>query len=557
VDRDIAARCPRGLCDDAGVTPGDRLQAIEERYLAARDARDRLDVARALGELVDIDTLEAQAHSASSDVHALLSAFHPGDAATLLDDDRRALATMRAGIDAADDYRLPVSPAMPPGTCDDPSAWREVQARGDHALGDWLEACYATKAAGLRVGDETLTRLGVLARLGGEPDRGRRQALFLALEPLWRVMAGNDGRESPYRALLDSVASSWRAGHSSTARNAAALGVTRDEVETWALAALAAWRAAVVEPGRAAGEPPVEPWDWWWRAGAAERIIGPVSLAQAEAVNRDVYASLGADLDALGVRFDIRPRPGRPQVPVAFTTFGSRPYRREDGSWSAAQPIVVASCAGGGLADLGELLHETGHAIHIAAIRTRPAFADWPDSDALTEAMGELVAFDIAEPDWQRRWLPGRPEVPEALAIRCHYASAVLDAAWTLFEIRLLETPDLNPDEAWTELTTTWLGIAPHPEWSWWAIRGQLVQEPGYMANYAIGSVLAAALRAAIREARGPWIDGDPGWYPWVRDQLYRFGLERPSGDVVRRVLGRAPKADALLGEIARAARAH
>jgi hypothetical protein len=76
------------------------------------------------------------------------------------------------------------------------------------------------------------------------------------------------------------------------------------------------------------------------------------------------------------------------------------------------------------------------------------------------------------------------------------------------------------------------------------------------MANYAVGAVLATEMRAAIRETRGDWVGGDPGWYGWVRDRLFRFGLERPAGEVVRRFLGRAPTADALLAEIARGARA-
>jgi hypothetical protein len=85
-------------------------------------------------------------------------------------------------------------------------------------------------------------------------------------------------------------------------------------------------------------------------------------------------------------------------------------------------------------------------------------------------------------------------------------------------------------------------------------MRGQLVQEPGYMANYAIGAVLTAAIRARIRDARGPWLErDDPGWYPWVRDHLLRFGLERPWGVVVRELLGGPPTPDALVAEIARA----
>ena len=62
------------------------------------------------------------------------------------------------------------------------------------------------------------------------------------------------------------------------------------------------------------------------------------------------------------------------------------------------------------------------------------------------------------------------------------------------------------------------------------------------MANYAVGAVLAADLRAAIRAARGDWIDGDPGWYAWVSERVYRFGLERSAGDVLRDVLG--PRAE-------------
>jgi hypothetical protein len=38
----------------------------------------------------------------------------------------------------------------------------------------------------------------------------------------------------------------------------------------------------------------------------------------------------------------------------------------------------------------------------------------------------------------------------------------------------------------------------------------------------------------------------------WVAEAIYRFGASRSAGDVLRDVLGRAPRLDALLGEIAR-----
>ena len=49
-------------------------------------------------------------------------------------------------------------------------------------------------------------------------------------------------------------------------------------------------------------------------------------------------------------------------------------------------------------------------------------------------------------------------------------------------------------------------------------MRGQLFQEPGYMVNYALGAIIAADLRAAIRAERGDWTTGDPGWYAWVSE---------------------------------------
>jgi hypothetical protein len=376
--------------------------------------------------------------------------------------------------------------------------------------------------------------------------------MFLALRPLWETIDGDGDRASPYRVLVAASADRWRAGQSPIAANAVALGVEPSDIDGWALTALSAWRDAVVEPARRRGEPPVEPWDWWWAAGELQRAVDPIPVSTALDVNAAYTAALGADLRSLGVVFDTQPRPGRPAVTMAFTTFGARPHARADGTWSTGRPTVVITDFRGGYAELGELVHETGHALHIAGIRTRPAFADWPDSDALTEALADVLALDLTEPAWLRRWLPGAQVIPEATAIRCRYAEVALDAAWAVFELRMHAAPDRRPNDVWTEITGTWLGIAPHPEWSWWAIRGQLVESPGYMSNYAVGAVLATSIRAVMREALGDWVRGDRRWYPWLRDRVYRYGLERPSRDVLYDLLGRAPTADALLAEISR-----
>jgi hypothetical protein len=543
----------------SGMASSGPLTELEAAYLAAREARDRLDVARARGLGTESGALEAVAEATSLDVRRRIAAIEITGVGHLAPSDRRAVAAMHAGIVTADAADLPVMPVSASG-CADPAVLQAAVNRGGEPLQRHLEACFGMAGAAIDVPTAgsalRLSRLGVLERLGEEPDEQVRRSLFGALQPLWQTLDGDGDDASPYRALAHGTASRWRAGGSPIEANARALGVTPEAIESWIVAILAGWRAAVAEPMLAAGEPRIEPWDWWWRAGTAQRMLRNVlPLDTVLDLNRRYHAALGADLDEIGVELDLVPRPGRPEVPVAFTTFGSRPRLGDDGAWVPARPVVLASLTGGGHSNLAELVHETGHAIHVAGIRTRPAFADWPDSDALTEALAEVLALDVAEPEWQRTWIPGGAHVPEGISIRSRYADVALDAAWALFEIRQHANPSRRPNDAWTDITTTWLGIAPHPELSWWAMRVQLVEEPGYMANYAIGAVLAAALRAAIRDARGSWLGGDPGWYGWVRERLYRHGRERSARDVLDDVLGRPPTADALLAQIVRGAR--
>jgi oligoendopeptidase F len=240
------------------------------------------------------------------------------------------------------------------------------------------------------------------------------------------------------------------------------------------------------------------------------------------------------------VHYDLEPRAGKD--PVAFTTFGGRS--------PVIEPWVFATYRTGGLDNLNELLHETGHAAHLAAIRTRPAFRDWPDSDPFTEAVADVAALDVYEPAWQRRWLGD--SVPLADGLRGRYGGIVMDVAWALFEVRMLEHPAEDPNAVWTALTGDYLRIRPHPELSWWAMRGQLVDEPGYMMNYAVGAILIAAIRDRIRTRHGPFTTGDPTWYGWVAPRLYRFGLERPTREVVKEFLGGPVSPAAILADLRR-----
>ena len=62
------------------------------------------------------------------------------------------------------------------------------------------------------------------------------------------------------------------------------------------------------------------------------------------------------------------------------------------------------------------------------------------------------------------------------------------------------------------------------------------------MANYAIGSIIIADIRARVKEQHGDFTTGDPTWYAYMTDHIYKFGLSRSSGANV--ITGLSRKAD-------------
>mgnify|MGYP002682212621 CR=1 FL=1 len=176
-----------------------------------------------------------------------------------------------------------------------------------------------------------------------------------------------------------------------------------------------------------------------------------------------------------------------------------------DGRWRPTRALVVGTYPVGGLFSLHELVHENGHAVHISAIRNRPAFTDWPDT-LFTEAFADVPSWSVFEPQWQRKYL-GKEVEPET-ALRAQFGNVILDVTWSLFELRLLRDPSSDPNLVWTEITSHFLHIEPHPEMPWWAMRVQLGGSPGYMVNYGLGAVLTAEIRKRTAEAIGPILLG-------------------------------------------------
>jgi oligoendopeptidase F len=221
--------------------------------------------------------------------------------------------------------------------------------------------------------------------------------------------------------------------------------------------------------------------------------------------------------------------------------------------WQPTLVRVSASYGRGGLGPLNELVHENGHAAHMLALRTRPAFMDLGDP-IFYEAFADVPSWSVYEPAWQQKYL-GR-SASQASSLRALYCGVMLDVGWALFDLRMLHDPDTDPNALWTDITHRYLHVVPHPELAWWAVRVQLVHKPGYMVNYGLGAVITADIRDRIARQLGPFQSGDPRWYGWLSGKLLSSGEEHPTMELLREFLGRPVSPEALLMELRRIATA-
>ena len=449
--------------------------------------------------------------------------------------DAQAVAAMRASLSA-----LALEDETS-GASGPPCAGARDRSLGYGALRAALVACFVEYGNKLEFEDGTIDRGTALQLLHVVDEPTRRKALFDSFVPLWRALYGDGGPgTSPYRRMIAMAADEAREARLGDRRRCSRARGRLVRVERWLVDILDAWRLA-------SGPGMVEPWDYRYVNGAANRqLAARIPADSLLRVNERFYRDLGADLVGLQVMFDLQPRQGK--SPLAYTDFVMR-GRESDGRWHASTARVVGTYPTGGLFSLNELVHESGHAVHVSAIRNRPAYMDWPDT-LFTEAFADVPSWSVYEPAWQDRYLGGA--VDESASLRALFGDVMLDVSWALFELRLLRDPATDPNLLWTEITSRYLHVIPHPEIPWWAMRVQLASDPGYMVNYGLGAMLTAEMRKRIAEVAGGFDTGNPGWYDSVGKRLLRYGSERDARWLMQDLLGRPVSPAALMAQIAR-----
>jgi Peptidase family M3 len=527
-----------GPCGAAAAATPAGLPALESAYADFNDAQGAVS-------LIDSDPVRFQdlAYAGSSraqwqDTYVtrraqLVAGLPAVTRAGLSVQDVRAIDVMQAAV--ADSTATPESLA-PAGHCSD--AQRQDQAL--EPLQAALYACFAELANDLKFDDGSVTRVAAFEMLTHMQEAPRRRDLFMAFVPLWQALDGDDGPSSPYRRMIRMAAAAGRKNGSPVDAAARTVGISTVQVEHWLVRILDTWR-------QVSGNTEVEPWDYRFAGGAAERELGEaVPRADLQGLNQRYYQDLGLDLAGSQVMYDLVPRKGK--APLAYTDYVRR-GRMEEGHWRATLVRVSASYGSGGLGPLNELVHENGHAAHMLALRTRPAFMDLGDA-IFYEAFADVPAWNVYEPKWQQHYL-GR-SAGQSQSLRALFSNVMLDVAWALFDTRMLAHPQSDPNAVWTEITHRYLHVKPHPELAWWAVRVQLVDKPGYMVNYGLGAVITADIRQRVAEQLGPFEAGDPRWYGWISQHLLSSGEELQTAQLLRQFLGRPVSPQALLAALGR-----
>src|SRR5262249_42692523 len=160
-------------------------------------------------------------------------------------------------------------------------------------LQEALYACFAELGNSLQFENNKVTRVAAFDLLTRLEEPQRRKLLFMAFIPLWRALNGHDESPSPYRRKIRMAAAEARRTGPPIDAAAKTIGVSTADTERWLERILDGWR-------HASGPGPVEPWDYRFQNGGAERELADVIPCEALLpLSERSYRALGLD-DAKG-----------------------------------------------------------------------------------------------------------------------------------------------------------------------------------------------------------------------------------------------------------------
>ena len=185
------------------------------------------------------------------------------------------------------------------------------------------------------------------------------------------------GRRARTGRSLRSSAARWARDGSPVEAAATALGLGPGSIEATLHEVLAAWRAVLRSRARGAVGLPLRD----GRDGPAPERARHTRAAASDQRRASAQPRCGSQQPSASATTSSRGPGGRRSRPHS-RSLATIAREAADGTWRAATPWVFATHAEGGLGNLEELLHESGHALHYAAIRARPALFDPPVADA-------------------------------------------------------------------------------------------------------------------------------------------------------------------------------
>ncbi len=405
---------------------------------------------------------------------------------------------------------------------------------------------YGEAAATAHVGGERLDRLTIMARLSTEPDPAARRTLFEALAPIWQVVDGDGDDASPYRKLLRSSAKRWDRHGSPVEAAADAIGLPSGSLEETLRSILVAWRT-VLGPGR------LEPWDYWFAVGAAarrlDRLVTQDGLLD---LNHRYLAALGADPTRLGIRYDVMPRPGRPAIPVAFTIgMGITASQRADG-----RAVDPASALG--------LRHVRGGRDRKpprAAPRERACASQRGRSGRDRHSSTGPLPTPGSSRGRRTCWV-GTPRsrrgngrgwaTPLRRGRRCSIdtAPSCSTSAGRCSRSNSTGTPAGARMTSGRRSRPTVSGSSRTPSGRGGRSVASSSTCPATWRTTPCRRSWPPPSGSGSSTLRGPWFDGDPGWYAFMSDALFEAGASRPPADLLESLLGGPLTAEPLLADL-------